>query len=77
MKMVLIGHRGVGKSQLLKRMKFYHQLVHPDISYFDLDQEISARQGKSISQVFDECGEAQFRQLERQVFQELTNEHKN
>ena len=74
MKMVLIGHRGVGKSHLLERLKIYFS-SHGAIKFFDLDREIEFREGKTITQIFNEIGEARFRDLERQVFHELLGGH--
>ena len=48
MKRVLIGHRGVGKSDLLQR----HKLYYPEILAFDLDSEIEKFTGKKIADIF-------------------------
>ena len=39
--------------------------------YLDTDELIEKRAGKSISRIFDQDGEPAFRDLERQVIQEL------
>lgn len=75
MKLVLIGHRGTGKSQLLERLKVYWKDASPVPKFFDLDREIEFREGKTISQIFNEVGETAFRDLETQVFHDLTQAH--
>ncbi len=71
MKLVLIGHRGTGKSHLLERLKTYWKDSHPNVKFFDLDREIEFREGQTISQIFKDIGEAQFRKLEVQVFDQI------
>lgn len=61
MKKVLVGHRGVGKTSLLKRM-------HVNVPSFDLDAEIERHSQKSITEIFAQEGESKFRELEIQVF---------
>ncbi len=71
MKLVLLGHRGTGKSHLLERLKVYLKASNPQTKFFDLDREIEFREGKTIGQIFTELGEARFRELEIQVFKQL------
>lgn len=73
MKLVLYGHRGVGKSSLLERL----QKQNPDIPHLDLDQEIANSESKSISQIFSEDGEEHFRSLESKIFLRLIQTNKN
>lgn len=56
----LIGYMGAGKTTYGKR------LAH-DINYkfIDLDQKIEADFGKTISEIFAEKGESEFRKIER------------
>jgi shikimate kinase len=57
----LVGFMGAGKTtvgRLLAERIGY--------SFFDLDQLIEARASKSIREIFDESGEAAFRELERE-----------
>lgn len=68
----LIGHRGVGKTSLLQRLKNYF----PQEVFFDLDEEIETREKKKISQIFLQSGEHHFRQLEYTCLQTLLVEHK-
>jgi shikimate kinase len=64
---LLIGHRGVGKTSLLKRWKQYepHQL------YFDLDSEIEKNTGLSIDEIFSQKGEAAFREIEKKTLNRI------
>ncbi len=71
-RLVLIGHRGVGKTSLLERLKAYQ----PDFTVFlDLDAEIERHSGQTIAALFTNEGEATFRQLETKVFQSILSEH--
>src|SRR5262249_56111238 len=40
-------------------------------AFLDIDLEIEQREGRSISQIFADCGEPYFRQKEREVTEEL------
>ncbi len=73
MKRIFIGHRGVGKSSLLKRHKEYF----PEVRHFDLDFEIENRTGKKIQNIFTEHGEDYFRKIEQETFFELSNQSPN
>lgn len=63
---LLIGHRGTGKSSLLKQ---FHSR-HPGIAVFDLDDEIAHSLGESVDQIFARS-EAEFRNHERRVLMDL------
>ena len=65
----LIGHRGVGKSSLLKRLESYGAQT------FDLDDEIAKSQGKTVSEIFSSFGEKEFRKLESEIFQQISTQH--
>ncbi len=69
MKTIVIGHRGVGKSTLMDRLKF--SLDERQTLCYDLDDEIEKRIGKKISDFFVEHGESYFREVEKQVFIEF------
>lgn len=69
---LLIGHRGVGKTSLLQRLKNYF----PKEVFFDLDEEIEKREKKKISQIFHQSGESHFRHLEYTCLTTLLAEHK-
>lgn len=68
----IIGHRGVGKSTLLKRWKTYQ----PDQEFFDLDLEIEKQTNLSISSIFSQYGETEFRKIEVRVFLSLVQDLK-
>ena len=67
MTFILIGHRGTGKSALLKRWKTYNS----NAQVFDLDSEIEKQQQMTVSEIFKKFGEKKFRQLESQIFLNL------
>lgn len=69
---ILVGHRGVGKSSLLKRIARYL----PQAECYCLDAEIEKSHG-SIAQIFSQQGERAFRSLEEQVFQQLVKKNAN
>jgi 3-dehydroquinate synthase len=64
---VLTGFMGTGKSSAGREVA--RQLGRP---FVDMDDEIEARAGVTISAIFRDQGEAAFRALERQVCQELS-----
>lgn len=63
---VLIGLMGAGKSSVGKRLA-----STLDIPFSDADQEIEKAAGKSIKEIFEEDGEAFFRDGERRVIARL------
>lgn len=65
----LIGHRGVGKTSLLARLKSYGAAT------MDLDEEIAREAGKSVGALFTSIGEKQFRKIESQVLQKISALH--
>jgi len=65
----LIGHRGVGKSALLKRLQGY------GANTIDLDEEIAKQEKQSVAELFTSRGEKQFRKLEVQVLQKIQSQH--
>jgi shikimate 5-dehydrogenase/shikimate kinase len=70
-RVALIGHRGVGKSSLLKRVEDYFKAQGQAILCLDLDSEIEKRVGQPIQQIFEMAGEAAFRDYERKTFFEI------
>jgi shikimate kinase len=62
----LIGFMGTGKSSVGHLVADQLQFT-----FVDTDELIEKRAGKSISQIFDQDGEAAFREYERQVVAEL------
>ena len=73
MKKVIIGHRGVGKTELLKR----HSNYFSNVTHADLDLEIEKASGKSIATIFAKHGEEYFRKLEIETFNELASQYQN
>jgi shikimate 5-dehydrogenase/shikimate kinase len=73
MKLVLIGHRGVGKTSLLQRLSTYQTLRGQSTPVYDLDREIELDTGLSIQEIFETRGEIQFREMELKKFQEVTS----
>ncbi len=70
----VIGHRGTGKTELMRRLQLY--LRDREAELVDLDNEIEQKIGKSLRELFLEHGEAYFREMERQVLLEsLQGEH--
>lgn len=63
---VLIGMMGVGKSTVGRRVA--HQLHRP---FLDSDDEVAARAGRSVADIFATDGEAAFRVLEAEVMADL------
>lgn len=64
--LVLVGFMGSGKSTVGKWVA-----DRLGVSFVDMDALIEQRVGKSISEIFATEGEANFRQLERALVQEL------
>lgn len=75
MKWVLIGHRGSGKTSALKRLRSY--LAASGARFLDLDEEIERREGRAISQIFQDFGEDQFRKIELDVFNQIYHSTEN
>jgi shikimate 5-dehydrogenase/shikimate kinase len=71
---VLIGHRGVGKTTLLRRLEplFLHK---QGFVLRDLDAEIEDLHRRSIDSIFQYLGEAEFRKFETSTFEHLYREH--
>jgi shikimate kinase len=67
--LVLIGLMGAGKTSIGKRLA-----STLDIPFSDADQEIELAAGKTINEIFEEHGEAFFRDGERRVIARLLNE---
>lgn len=66
---ILVGMSGAGKTTIGKRLSM--KLEYP---FVDTDDQIEARYNKSISEIFQSEGEAEFRRYESQLVDELKNE---
>jgi shikimate kinase len=62
----LIGYMGVGKTTLGKKLS-----AQMELSFIDLDHFIEGRYHKTIPQIFEEKGEACFREMERNALHEV------
>lgn len=69
--LTLIGYRGSGKSSVA--IPLAEKL---NVSWIDADHEIERVAGKSIAEIFTDEGELHFRQIERQVMQDLLSREK-
>ena len=67
MRIYLIAYMGSGKSTLGRRLAKYAGL-----QFIDMDNYLEERNYKTIPQIFDEEGEAEFRKKERKALEELT-----
>ncbi|MCK3682711.1 shikimate kinase [Maribellus sp. YY47] len=67
MRIYLIGYMGCGKSTLGRRLA-----KHLDVQFVDMDHYIEERNCKTIPQIFEEEGEAEFRSKERKALEELS-----
>lgn len=70
MKLALVGHRGVGKTTVLKALDKLLKPLYPALRFYDLDQMIEA-EGRSVLEIFESDGEKSFRELEQKVFNTL------
>lgn len=66
MKILLMGHRGVGKTLLLQRL-IVGSSLHQSVLIFDLDREIEKRTGLSVFEIFQKQGEKKFREMELEI----------
>lgn len=73
MKKVIVGHRGVGKSEFLKRHAIYLHEAGMTAPHFDLDLMIEKKEKKLITEIFKLSGEWAFRKLEAEMFAELVS----
>lgn len=67
MRIYLIGYMGSGKSTLGRRLS-----KQMDVQFVDMDHYIEERNYKTIPQIFEEEGEAEFRKKERKALEELS-----
>lgn len=71
MKLILTGYMGSGKTAVGKALAAQMNLI-----FIDLDDEISLREKKTISEIFADSGEIYFRRRESQVLKELLEQEK-
>ena len=65
--LALIGFMGTGKSSIGRLVA---DALH--FTFLDTDDVITARAGKTISEIFEQNGESSFRDLEKRIVEELT-----
>lgn len=70
MRIFLIGFMGSGKTYWGKRLATQLKL-----SFYDLDDAISAKENKTVAQIFAESGEETFRIKERETLESLIDEN--
>lgn len=69
---VLIGMSGAGKTTVGKALSYKLKMA-----FVDIDNYIEARNGMSISEIFEKYGEAHFRKLEAEATAYLSENYKN
>lgn len=67
MNLVLIGFMGCGKTTLGRSLA-----LHSGYTFLDMDAEIERQAGMPITEIFAQCGEARFRELEHSFLQSLS-----
>ncbi len=67
----LIGFMGCGKSSVGRILA----TLLPECRLIDLDTYIEEKQSKEIPEIFNEYGEAAFRQMEREALEEIFSDH--
>ena len=72
MKIFFIGFMGSGKTYWGKRVS-----EKLSIPFFDLDEQITSHEEKSITEIFTEHGEEYFRLLEKDILHIITESHEN
>ena len=75
LKLLVIGHRGVGKTCFLTRLTPF--LKKQDVTVCHLDQEVEKQTQKSIRELFKERGEGFFRDCEIRCFSSLIEKYKD
>ena len=65
---VLLGYMGCGKTKVGKKLS-----KKIGARFIDLDAEIEHFYSKSISQIFDDLGEIEFRKIERNILLKILN----
>ncbi len=72
MRVYLIGFMGSGKSHwgrlLSERLQF---------PFYDLDDVIVTKTGKAITAIFADLGEEQFRTMEKELLEQITDDHED
>lgn len=72
---LFIGHRGTGKTSLLKRLENYFK--DQEYSFIDLDSYIENKEKMILQEIFTQKGESYFRELEKKYYHEISETYKN
>ncbi len=75
LKLLVIGHRGVGKTRSLTVLTPF--LREQGVTVCHLDQEVEKQTGQSIRKIFKERGEEFFRKCELHCFSSLIEKHRD
>jgi len=70
MRLYLIGMPGAGKTTLGRALATFYS-----VPFYDLDEEIVRREGRSIADIFAQEGEAYFREREAATLRAVVAEH--
>ena len=70
MKIYLIGFMGCGKTHWGRQLS-----QKLNLPFFDLDEQIAASEGKSITEIFEQEGEEYFRLKEKEVLYIISESH--
>lgn len=68
---LIVGHRGVGKTAFLARVRVAYEHASRPVLTWDLDEELARLHGCSVSSLFAQHGEAAFRQHEHATLRAL------
>ena len=69
MKIFIIGYMASGKTTFGKALA-----EKLDVAFIDLDQYLEQRTGKTITEIFEEKGENEFRKIEKEMLEAAVNE---
>lgn len=69
MKIFIIGYMASGKTTFGKALA-----EKLDVAFIDLDQYLEQRTGKTITEIFEEKGEDEFRKIEKEMLEAAVNE---
>ena len=69
MKIFIIGYMASGKTTFGKALA-----EKLDVAFIDLDQYLENRTGKTITEIFEEKGEDEFRKIEKEMLEAAVNE---
>lgn len=70
MKIFLLGFMGAGKTHWGRKLS-----QKLSIPFYDLDEQIISREGKSINEIFETQGEEYFRMIEKETLYIITESH--